>query len=160
MIKFKNLVVAGLFATTLNASTLFNNNFDDDFSRMNQIINSMMSNSFKDFKHNGITKVNMYEKNNKYYIEYQVPGTNKEDLKLSIENHLLKLETIRQVKKEEKNKNYVKKEFSYGKEQRVVMLPEDAIVEKLKTKYNNGLLIVTIPKKPQLKLKTKFIKID
>jgi len=160
MLRFKTLVAAGLLATTLSADALFSYDMNDNFTRMNQVFNSMLTNSFHSFQDLETTKVNMYEKDNKYYIEYQVPGAKKEDLKLSLQNNVLKLETTKKVQKEETGKDYVKKEFSYGSEQRVVLLPSDAQTKELSTKYNNGLLTVTIPKKAQIKSKTNFIKIN
>jgi len=51
-------------------------------------------------------------------------------------------------------------EIFYGKFQRSIMLPDNIVVEKLSSKFENGILTVTIPKTKQKKPNVKVLKID
>lgn len=166
---YKKILTASLLASTLSAGSLFNNNdnFNNDMKMIHDMFSNMVNSHFQgksnisNLMQSSNIKVNMYEKNNIYFIEYEVAGVNKDDIKLSLEdNKFLKLEVKQEQKKEEKNKNYVKKEFSYNNMQREITLPDDAKVSKLKTSYKNGILIVSIPKAKVSKVKTRLIDIN
>lgn len=166
---YKKLLIASLLASTLSAGSLFNNddNFDNDMKMIQDMFSKMMSShfhgktNFANLMQNSTIKVNMYEKNNTYFIEYELAGVDKKDIKLSLEDSkLLKLAIKQEIKKEEKEKNYVKKEFSYSSVQRVVMLPEDANISELKTTHKNGILTVTMPKSKTTQTKVKVIDIN
>ena len=162
---YKKFLTASLLATTLSAGSLFNNNhFDNDMKIIQDMFNKMLNSHFyNDLApiRNSAIKVNVYEKDNTYFIEYELAGVDKKDIKLSLEeDKFLKLEITKEVKKEEENKNYVKKEFSYGSVQRVIMLPDDAKTEKLKTSHKNGILTVSIPKTKAKTPKSRVINID
>merc|ERR1712018_421660 len=76
----------------------------------------------------------MYENDDKYYIRLELPGFDKQDVKLSIEDRLL---SIKAEYKEE------------GKEasiQRSLLVPESVEADKVSASLKNGLLTVTLPK--------------
>jgi len=91
-----------------------------------------------------------------YVINAELPGVTKEDIKLSISDNNVEISAEHKEEKEEKKKNYVRKErraFSYH---RSLPLPEKVDSSKAKAKLNNGILSVEIPKinptpKPQSK---------
>jgi len=81
-----------------------------------------------------------------YVINAELPGVVKEDVKLNVSDNNVEISAEHKEEKEEKKKNYVRKErraFSYH---RSLPLPEKVDAVKAKAKLNNGILSVEIPK--------------
>lgn len=103
-------------------------------------------------------KCDIYEKGGDYHIEMDIPGFDKKDIQIETDNGYL---TITAEKKEEINdeeKNYIRKERSYGKYQRSFYLG-DLETENIKAEFKDGMLKVTVPKKEVVETK-KVIEID
>lgn len=103
-------------------------------------------------------KCDIYEKGGDYHIEMDIPGFDKKDIQIETDNGYL---TITAEKKEEVNdeeKNYIRKERSYGKYQRSFYLG-DLETENIKAEFKDGMLKVTVPKKEVVETK-KVIEID
>lgn len=162
----KSLVLAAGLTTAANANSMFQpNNMDDEFIKMQQLINSMINSSMIQqplMAINAINypKVDIQEKDDKYIIKFELAGVDKKDIKLSLEDQLLVVEGEQKVQKEDKNDKFIKQEIFYGKFQRSIMLPDNIVVEKLSSKFENGILTVTIPKTKQKKPNVKVLKID
>jgi HSP20 family protein len=75
-----------------------------------------------------------------------LPGFNKEDIKVYIEDGDLVIRAERREEKEEKHKDYLRQERRYGKVYRRISLPSDLNLDKIKARYTNGVLEITIPK--------------
>ena len=129
--------------------------------------NSLFDGFFNDFPaaagkdwNAAVPPVNVTETPEAYHLELSVPGKNKEDFKVNIENGLL---TISFEKKEEvKNEGVksIRKEFSYQSFKRSFSLDEKIDAENIQAKYENGLLKFSLPKKEQIKAATKQIEIQ
>lgn len=103
-------------------------------------------------------KCDIYEKGGDYHIEMDIPGFDKKDIQIETDNGYL---TITAEKKEEVNdeeKNYIRKERSYGKYQRSFYLG-DLETENIKAEFKDGMLKVSVPKKEVVETK-KVIEID
>ncbi len=90
---------------------------------------------------------NIKESDDNYTIELAVPGLEKGDFKIKLENQLL---TISSEKKDEKNnesEKYTRKEFQYSSFKRSWNLPETVNTDAISASYNNGILSVVLPKK-------------
>lgn len=159
----KCFLAMSLLATILSADQMpANQNLNDDFKRMNEYINSMIASHMNTNYFNDVSfpKVNMSENKENYVLKFDLAGIGKDEIKLSIdENNILTVEGERKSEKEEKDKSYVKQEIYYGKFKRSVKLPENADQDKLDTKYDNGILTVTVGKKKVTKPAAKIIKI-
>jgi HSP20 family protein len=159
----KSFLAMSLLATILSADQMpANQNLNDDFKRMNEYINSMIASHMNTNYFNDVSfpKVNMSENKENYVLKFDLAGIGKDEIKLSIdENNILTVEGERKSEKEEKDKSYVKQEIYYGKFKRSVKLPENADQDKLDTKYDNGILTVTVGKKKVTKPAAKIIKI-
>lgn len=160
----KSFLAISLLATILSADQLpANQNIDNDFKKMNEYINSMIESHINtNYFNDAFPKVNMSENKENYILKYDLAGIAKDEIKLSLDqNNVLTVEGERKSEKEEKGKDnsYVKQEIYYGKFKRSVKLPEDADQDKLDTKYDNGILTVTVGKKIINKPKPKIIKI-
>jgi len=87
-----------------------------------------------------------------------LPGFKKEDINLYIEDGSLVIRAERREEVEEKGRDYIRQERSYGEVYRKIALPTEVDVERVKASYNNGVLEVTLPKTEKAVKKT--IKID
>ena len=88
------------------------------------------------------------------------PGRNKEDFKISVDQNVL---TISFEKKEEsENSNYktIRREFAFESFKRSFNLGEEINDNNIQAKYENGVLILLLPKKPAVKESVKEINIQ
>ena len=89
------------------------------------------------------------EEKDKYVIEVNLPGIKKEDVKIEVEENIVKISGER---KEEKKQDDAKQHYSeifYGKFYREFALPTLVKKEKNKAHYENGVLLITAPKDMQ-----------
>lgn len=104
--------------------------------------------------------VNIHETKDAFHLELSAPGLKKEDIKINVENGLL---TISYEKKEEaKNEDYktVRREFSYNAFKRSFTLSNKVNADDIQGKYEDGVLKVLVPKKPEAQAVSKQISIQ
>jgi len=119
--------------------------------------------SFPSFVAKGTTvpAVNISETENEYTLEMAVPGMKKSDLNINLDHNVLTISSEQEEKKEEKDKNFTRKEFSYQSFARSFTLPETVDQEKVSAKQTNGVLKVVLPKKEEAKVpSSKVIKVS
>ena len=103
--------------------------------------------------------VNTREDEKAYYIEVDLPGVKKEDIKVDVKDNTLTISGERKLKEEVKEEDYYKIETTIGKFTRTFTLPEDADVEHIDAKSENGVLEIIIPKvKKEESVKTIEVK--
>lgn len=92
-------------------------------------------------------KCDIYEKDDKYYIEMEVPGFNKEDIDISLKEGYLTIKAEKKMSNEEKdeNKKYLRKERNYIKTERSFNLG-NIDEENIDASFENGVLKIEIPK--------------
>lgn len=126
---------------------LFDDFFNRDFFNWN---NSNYSNT-----NTTIPAVNIKETAENYAVEVAAPGMSKNDFKVELDGNTLTISSEKNAQKEEKDgERYFRKEFSYQSFQRTFNLQKDVVdIEKIEAKYENGLLLLLIPKKEEVKQK-------
>jgi len=97
--------------------------------------------------------VNIAEGTESYTIEVAAPGLAKSDFKINLDHNVLTISSSKENKKEEKNGNYTRQEFSYASFERSFTLPESTETEKISATCKDGVLYVSIPKKEEAKVK-------
>ena len=91
--------------------------------------------------------VNTIEKENQYLLEIAVPGMDKKDFEIEIQNDLISISSISKQEKEVKdNFNYNRQEFNYNSFNRTFSLPKEVDQSKIKAIYTDGILTITLPK--------------
>ncbi len=92
--------------------------------------------------------VNIVENKNDFQLTFAIPGMNKKDFKIEVENDCLIVSSNITKKKEEKDDegNFTHREFYYDSFKRSFSLPETVDKEKIGANYENGLLLITLPK--------------
>jgi HSP20 family protein len=100
-----------------------------------------------------VPKTDVVETANAYEVHLALPGVNKEDFNIEVNDNYLTISGERKFQNEKKEKNYHAIETHYGSFSRSFTLPENIDASKINAKYNNGILEVSIPKDEKKVLK-------
>lgn len=95
---------------------------------------------------NNNMKCDIYEKGGNYHIEMDIPGFDKNDISIEVKDGYLTISAEKNEEDNKEEKNYIRKERSYGKYERSFYLG-DLDSENIEAEFNNGILKVTVPKK-------------
>ena len=131
----------------LRRGTTFPSFMDDFLGR------DFFSNFFDNQTGMSMPSVNIIEGKEDFRIEVAVPGLDKKDFKIDLNNNVLVISSEKEVKNEQNDEKYMRKEFSYSSFQRSFTLPNSVDAEKINAAYKDGVLNVTIPKKEDAKEK-------
>jgi len=132
----------------------FSNQMPSVFDRFFE--NDMFDWSNRNFSNTNTTlpAVNIKEDKDGFEVEMSAPGFEKGDFKIELNNSLLTISSEKKIENETKEgQQFTRKEFSYQSFSRSFTLPETVEGEKIKAKYENGVLSVSIPKKEEAKPK-------
>ena len=102
--------------------------------------------------------VNVIEGKDDFKIEVAAPGLKKENFKLSVNQNRLTIASQVENTQEENTERhpeakYTRKEFNFSSFQRNFTLPQSVDTEKINASYTDGILIVTLPKREEAKVK-------
>lgn len=114
--------------------------------------------SLMESDNNSSMKCDIYEKDNNYVIEMDLPGFDKKDIKLECNKGNVVITAEKNHEEESKDKKYIRRERSYGKYSRSFYLG-DIDQDNINASFSNGTLEVTIPKIDEDKNK-KYIDIN
>ncbi|MCX7770456.1 MAG: Hsp20/alpha crystallin family protein [Proteobacteria bacterium] len=96
--------------------------------------------------------LDIYECSHGVNIDIEIPGLEKEDIKISIVHNKLFIKGEKRFKKEYQKQKYYLLERPYGIFNRVFELPENTDIENIKAKIKDGVLSISIPyKKSKMK---------
>lgn len=93
-----------------------------------------------------------------FILEAELPGFSKDDLNLDIENDCLTISAERTQDKEEEKPNYIKRERYYGSFSRSFDV-SGIDIDKIEASYDDGILTLNLPKKPELVPATRKLEI-
>lgn len=96
-------------------------------------------------------RVDVYEEGNDLVFQLDVPGINKDNLDVSVDNNQLVISGERREEKdvEDKNRNYFRSERVYGTFQRSFALPETVDADQIDASYDDGVLKIRAPRTEQ-----------
>ncbi len=97
--------------------------------------------------------VDIVENNGNIEVKVELPGMNKDDIKITIKNNMLRLSGERKQEEETKEKTFHRIERYFGKFCRTIQLPADIDADKIKAQYKDGVLNITLPKPKSMKPK-------
>lgn len=89
---------------------------------------------------------NVSENENNFSIEISAPGLKKEDIKIELENNILKISSEITDQKEEENNEYYRREFYMSSFERSFTLPNNTDKNNISASMNDGILNIIIPK--------------
>ena len=104
--------------------------------------------------------VDISEDDKEYTLKAELPGMNKEDVKVTVENGVLSITGERKDEKEAKDKKYHRIERSYGSFIRSFALPEGALADKIGAEFKDGILKLHLLKDEKAKAKAVDVKIS
>lgn len=104
--------------------------------------------------------INVIENENDYKVEVAAPGMTKEDFNVHLgeDNELVITMEKKNETKDENNKKYLRREFSYSKFEQAFVLPEDVEKDKISANVTDGVLTIELPKRtPEEKAKVNRV---
>ncbi len=100
--------------------------------------------------------VNVQETDDSFVLELAAPGFAKEDFNIQLDNDILTISSEAKSEKENEEKGkYTRKEFNYSTFKRSFNLPDTVDGTRIEASYDNGLLLVALPKKEEAKVQPK-----
>lgn len=116
----------------------------------------LFDNFFKDDdffikKQSNLMKTDVKEKKDKYEIKVDMPGFEKENINLSLNNGYLEISAKMDKEDNDEEEKYVRRERFYGECSRSFYVGDEITEEDIKAEFKNGLLKIDIPKKDNQK---------
>ena len=109
-------------------------------------------------------KTDIREKDNAYLVDIDLPGYDKQDIKIEVENGYLTVTAKKESSNDEKDDkgNYIRRERFSGECSRSFYVGEEIEAEDVKASFKNGILTLDIPKKEEKKQipEKKYVEID
>lgn len=136
-----------------------------DLRNLQEEVNRLFTgNAGRTFDDEGIARgswspsVDIYENKEQIVLEAELPGMNREDFDLTVENNVITLRGERRFEKKEDTDNYHRVERAYGSFTRSFTLPNTVSGEGASADYRNGVLRVTLPKREETKARRIEVK--
>lgn len=102
---------------------------------------------------------NVYETDKEFVVEAAVPGLEKKDFNIEVNDNVLQISSEKEAKEEKKEQKFYYRGFCYGSFKKSYSLPDNVDKDKIAANYENGILKVVIPKDKEAKL-SRQIKIS
>ena len=117
------------------------------------LFDEMFRDPFFEGTESKVMKTDIKEKKDKYLIDIDLPGYEKEDIKMEISDGYLTVHASvnKEVDDEKEKGKYVRKERYVGECSRSFYVGENVSEEEIKTKFKNGTLTIEVPKKDDKK---------
>ena len=136
--------------------------FDD---RDYDLFDEVFDNSFWPFRNSGnLMRTNVEEKDGKYVLSTELPGFNKEDIRMSLKDGILSIEAAHNENNDEKDKkgNVIRQERYEGSMSRSFYVGKKVKESDIRASFKNGVLSVEIPevKEVEDKPEEKYIAIE
>ncbi|SHN06554.1 HSP20 family protein [Cyclobacterium lianum] len=100
-----------------------------------------------------VPMVNIMETNEDFRIEMGLPGMDKKDIKVELDNQLITVSGNTDQQRESGEMQYVIKEFNYHSFSRSFQLPESVDTANIDASFNQGMLTLFLPKREEAKRK-------
>lgn len=124
-------------------------------SGINNILDELFNNNLSNFVGSdfasNVPSVNIAESADDFKIELAAPGLEKEDFNISLEKDRLTISVEKEKKAEVEGEKITRREFNYTTFSRSFNLPKDVNVQAIGAQYENGVLVLTLPKKEEAK---------
>lgn len=100
-------------------------------------------------------KVDVRETQDLYVLDMELPGRTEKDVEINLKERVLSITSVHsEENKKEQEGEWLIRERKTSRFARSFTLPEDIDAEKVSAAFSNGLLTVTIPRKPEGKART------
>ncbi len=113
------------------------------------IFSDLFDNEFMTRANTTTPAINVKETEKAYAVEVAAPGMDKKDFSVRIDednNLIISLEKKEEHEENEKDVQYLRREFAYSKFEQTMILPDNVDKEKIKATMENGVLKIDLPK--------------
>lgn len=93
-----------------------------------------------------VPSANVVETPKEFKLELAVPGLERKDFNIEVDNHCLTISAEKKEEKKETEGDFTRREYSYNSFSRSFTLPENVKENDIDAKYENGILEVRVPK--------------
>jgi HSP20 family protein len=117
-------------------------------------MNRMFNNFYEDFdqaESRWVPSVDILEEKDSLRLSAELPGVDKKDVRINIQNGILTIEGEKKQESEKKEDDYYRTERFYGKFTRSFTLPSGIDAENVKADFRDGILHITLPKTEKAK---------
>ena len=98
-------------------------------------------------KQNNLMKTDVKEMKDKYEIKIDLPGYEKENINLSLNNGYLEISAKMNKEENKEEEKYVRRERFVGECSRSFYVGDDITEEDINAEFKNGILKIDVPKK-------------
>jgi HSP20 family protein len=103
---------------------------------------------FREMESTPQIKIDLTENNKAYVVRAEIPGVNKDDIKVTVDGNMVSISAeVKQEKEEKKGEKVLRRECYRGSSYRSFTLAGNVDEGKTQAKYDNGILELTLPKK-------------
>jgi HSP20 family protein len=94
-------------------------------------------------------KIDVKENDGAYVVRADIPGVKKEDIKVDVDGNVISISAeVKEEKEQKEGGRVIRSERYYGSMSRSFSLGQDVDEKTAKAKYTDGVLELTLPKKP------------
>ncbi len=104
--------------------------------------------------------LDVFEEKDELVVKADLPGMNKDEIEVTVTENVVTIKGEKKKEEEVKEKDYYRRERSYGSFVRSVELPCEVKSDQIKANFKDGVLEVRMPKTEEAKKKAVSIKID
>jgi HSP20 family protein len=122
--------------------------FDDAFMRPSSLLSSNWQ----------APAIDMYQTDDEIVIKAALPGIKADEVQVSVTGEVLTIKGEVKQEEETKEKTYHIREQRWGAFERTITLPTDVVADKAKAGFEDGILIINLPKAEQVRPKTITVK--
>ena len=131
------------------------------FDDMNRVMNTVLNNNIykQDIKENWLPAVDINEDSSSFTLTADIPGLNKSDIDISVEDNILRISGDREYIKTDKDIEYHYHERNHGKFFRSFKLPLTVDEKKISAVFKNGVLTIILPKTKETQTSLRSIEV-
>jgi len=104
--------------------------------------------------------LDVFEEKDEIVVKADLPGMNKDEIEVTVTENVVTIKGEKKKEEEVKEKDYYRRERSYGSFVRSVQLPSEVKSDQIKANFKDGVLEVRMPKTEEAKKKSVSVKID
>jgi HSP20 family protein len=120
-----------------------------EIDRLNRMVGDWYG---KSFNRSWVPAVDIYENDaHEYVIKAELPELKREDIDVSVENHVLTIKGERKAELDTTSDNYHRLERQYGSFTRSFVLPTTVDTNRISASYKDGVLTLRIPQREEAK---------
>lgn len=132
--------------------------------RMNQLFSDSFKTSYDEeggrLAQDWVPAVDIYEDAEMIQLHAELPGMEMKEIEVKVANNTLQITGEKKLQNQEKKEGYHRVERVFGRFVRSFTLPSTVSQDKIKAKYDKGVLTVTLPKREETKPKNISIEIQ